>query len=262
MMNLLLYGGAMKKLLALTLLFLVQGCASHVNLTPLAGNNQECIYRQGCPAIVSNKKNSVQLGPLDTSFEEGDRAKMAVSVLNNSTTSFNFSIDSITATANYEPLHIITYKEREDEIKSAQAWASFAAALGNAGKQISASANSYQTEYGTSTATAYNNYGGSAWGYGSHSTTTYNPAAAQEARDRANAEYKNEMRAIKAETNQKLSKVSSEYLKMNTIFPGKAFGGTFLFELPRLKDTERINFIVTVDGEIHNFEFLYNEIQK
>lgn len=247
---------------------LVGGCATNMSLTPQPSGEQNLVYDQGRPAIVSTKTDTVYLVLPATGFTTDKRPQFVVAVKNNSDRPFNFSEQAISVIAtktdkdgktdDYE-LPTYSYEYLVKEAKRAAAWESVAVALQGAADSYNASMSGYS--YNSGTVNTYSNTYGSGYGnsytttgYGSYSGTTYNSAAAYQNRMAAQEKNQRDMDRVQSRLNAELSSLAGSYLKKQTVQPGMTYGGEVAVKKPSMPPfNQKLLIKVNVDGEIHEF---------
>jgi hypothetical protein len=158
-------------------------------------------------------------------------------------------------------LKVFSYDELVAEEKKRQTWAAVAAALQGVSDSMNAANAGYSHTYGTYSGSAYSNTGKSAYGYGSYSSTTYNYAAAQAARNAAEAKSEARFARLDAEGRENLRNLSSTILKKETIFPSAWHGGIVKVTLPKVAEQpQEIDLVVDVAGEKHKFRFMEEKV--
>lgn len=260
---------------ALALSVVLVGCASPIRTDPEIADGQERIYRDGLPALVSRKQHVVLVSPTTTVREGKERLRLIVSVANTSTTSLVVDTSNFSAMVDGRPLKVFTHDEIAQELKTRQAWAAFAVALGGAmqaaSAQQQASYASTSGTYNSNTTGNFNAYGSRSNVYGSFNATTsgtysgwtYNPAAGQAAAAAVNAKTEADMARLQAEGQGALNEAARTMLKRTTVFPRTSHGGQIVlgeFEVPETGST--LELIATVQGETHTFRFTQQRQKK
>lgn len=254
----------MKNLLTIAILgILLQGCASTLKLDPRALDGQQEVYQEGVEAIISSKKALVAIRPSANTYSSEIRPTIVVTVLNGTEETFNFSTEDVHVFVDGVPHKVFTYDELVAEVKRQQAWAAFAAALNGAAQSMNAANAGYTHNSGSYNASAYDNYGNRAYGYGTYSGYTYNATAAQQAQATANAQTQANMQAIRNQTEQSLSALSTTMLKKTTVLPHVWHGGYLTIEkIQNIDQQHEIRVVVMVAGEEHEFLFNHFKVQE
>lgn len=242
---------------------LLQGCVSTYKLDPQVQKGQQEVYQEGVETIISNKKAYIAVRSSTNTYTSENRPTIVVSVLNKTNKSFNFSTENIQVFVDGKAHKVFTYDELVEEIKTKQAWAAVATAIGGASKSYNASQAGYSYTTGSYNSYATTNYGTSAYGYGNYSSTTYNYAAAQQAREAANAQTQYEMQNINNQANASLSDLKATILKKTTIPPKGFHGGYVAFEnIPDSDKPHDIKVLINVAGQQHKFVFNHFKVKK
>lgn len=242
---------------------LIQGCASTLKIDPQALEGQQEIYQEGVEAVISPKNALVAIRPSTNTYSSEGRPTFVVSVLNGTETSFNFSTEDIQVFVDGVPHRVFTYDELVAEVKRQQAWAAVAAALNGAAQSMNAANAGHTYHSGTTNAYAYDNYGNSAYGYGSYSGYSYNAAAAQQAQAAANAQTQANMQAIKNQAEQSLNSLGSTMLKKTTVLPQSWHGGyVTIAKIPNSAQPHEIKVVISAAGEDHEFLLQHFKVEQ
>uniref|UniRef100_UPI0040487713 hypothetical protein n=1 Tax=Rheinheimera sp. TaxID=1869214 RepID=UPI0040487713 len=147
-------------------------------------------------------------------------------------------------------------RDVEKQARARKMGAAIGAAFQQAGAAMKASAPTYSTTSGT--ANVYTpNYGSTNVNYRS-TTTTYNPSANATGQAIESANINNQLnqniQQIEAEKNENLE-TSSELLRRNSIAPNKSIYGVVILPAKKLKTGSRVDVKISVDDEIHVFNF-------
>ncbi len=265
----------LRRMLAFGLLVLLVGCATPIRTDPIVSDGQERIYRDGLPALVSRKQFVVLISPATVVREGKDRLSLIVSVANTSNASFDLDTSNFTAVVDGRPLTVFTHEQIAQEIKTKQAWAAFAVALGGAMQAASAQQQaSYASTSGTYNANTtgnFNAYGARSSAYGNYSAATagtysgwtYNPAAGQAAAAAVNAKTDKDMAILQAQGRNALNEAARTMLKQTTVFPSTSHGGQIVlgeFEVP--ETGSNLQLTANVMGEKHVFQFTQQRQRK
>lgn len=244
------------------------GCASPVRTEPTTLAGQSQIYRDGVPSTISKKRYVVMASPSNTVREGKERMRLVVSVANTSSDPIDISTANFLAAVDGKPLKILTYEEIAQEIKSKQAWAAFAVALGGAMQAAAAQQQaSYRSTYGAynaRTSGTVNTYGARTNNFsnfnantsGTYTSWTYDPAAGQAAANAVNADTVANMSALRKQGEAALRSAADNLLKRTTVFPNSSYGGQLVvseFEVPATGAT--LEIVANIDGETHIFQF-------
>lgn len=254
----------MKNLLTIAILgIFLQGCAATLKLDPRALAGQQEVFQEGVEAIISPKKALVAIRPSANTYSSESRPTIVVTVLNGIDETFNFSTEDVQVFVDGVPHKVFTYDELVAEVKRQQAWAELAVALDDVAQSMNADNAGYSYKSGSYNATAYDNYGNRAYGYGTYSSYTYNAAAAQQAQAVANAQTQANMQAIRNQTAQSLSALSTTMLKKTTVLPHDWHGGYVTIEkIQNIDQQHEIRVVVRAVGEDHEFMFNHFKVQQ
>lgn len=255
-----------------TILF--AGCASQIRVDPVLLGDQERIYRDGVPAVISRKGLIVIAAPVKVIRDGEEQPKFIVSVANTSQSRFDVDTSNFAASVDGKPVKIFTHDEIADSIKSKQAWAAFAVALGGAMQAASAhqqASTSYNSgSYNSNTNGNFNTYGSSnlsgnynAYTSGTYTGWTYNPAAGQAAANAVNVRTDAQMTSLQQQGQAALDEAQKSILKQTTVSPGSSHGGQIVlatFDVPDGGST--LDLQVSVAGEEHLFRFSNQKYKK
>lgn len=250
------------------------GCASQVRVDPLLSTDQERIFRDGVPAVISKKGLVVLVAPAAVIRESKDQPKFVVSVANTTQASFDLDTTNFIALLDGKPLKVFTHAEIERDIKSKQAWSAVAVAMSGAMQAASAqqaASNSYTSgTYRSNTQGNFNSYGRSniygsynASTNGTYSGWTYNPAAGQAAANAVNAQTNSQLNMLQQQGQAALNEAARNMLKITTVAPGTSYGGQIVlasFEVP--ESGVNLELTVVVAGEEHKFQFINQLLKK
>ena len=147
-------------MVAISLAIFLAGCASTEGVRFDAQANQTAIVRDGRPAVISWKKNSIVLiAPVLRQMQAGARPVFVVAVTNVPKQPVDLGVSEISVTqiANGSPvasLPVITYEELVSEERTRQAVRAVLVGAAAAGNALSAS----QAGYGSARGTVYSPY--------------------------------------------------------------------------------------------------------
>jgi hypothetical protein len=250
------------------------GCASQVKVEPVLLGDQERIFRDGVPAVISKKGLVVLVAPVAIVRDGEEQPKFVVSVANTTQANFELDTTNFSALVDGKPLKIYTHAEIESDIKSKQAWAAVAVALGGAMQAASAqqaASNRYTTgTYNSTTQGNFNTYGKSnlygnynANTVGTYSGWTYDPAAGQAAANAVNAQTSSQLNALQQQGQAALNVAASSMLKITTVAPGTSYGGQIVLATFDVPDSGvNLDLSVLVAGEEHRFRFVNQRLKK
>lgn len=245
----------------------IQGCATYGRISGLPSEGQKTIFKDGRKTLISIKQNTVALAPNTETVTSGQRADFVIAINNGTSQDILFSTDDITATANTKgqltTLKVFSYDELVAEEKNRRAWEAVAIALQGAAESMNAANAGYSNTFGTYSGSTHSNYGTKTYSSGSYSSTTYNYAAAQAARNAAQANSEARLARLEAEGRENLKNLSSTILKKETIFPAAWHGGLIKVALPEVAEQPQdIKFVVNVVGEQHEFNFTQEKLDS
>lgn len=254
-------------LLLLPALSTLNGCVTYGRISAVAQGEQKEIFRDGRQALYSPKTHIVTVGlPVDK-VQSGTRVDFALVVRNGSDRDVVFSTEDITIAtqgkAETENVKVFSHEELVAEEKTRQAWMLAAAAMQGISASVNAANAGYSNTYGTYSGSAYSNTGRTAYGQGTYSATTYNPALAAMAQSAAQTESNLRIAQIAEQGRGNLATLASAILKKETIFPGGWHGGLVRVQMPPAQDepTEFL-FTVKVGGEPHIFRLIQSKASE
>lgn len=241
----------MKHIMIVGTALMLAGCVTETaQFKPLAG--QETIVRDGQPALVSKKPNSVVLiRPAQRQFERGGRPIYVVAIMNAGRAPVLVTTKGITVeqTRNGEvitELKVLSYEDLVQEEKNRQTLEAIAVG-------VSAGANAYaasQAGYYNASGTAY-----TARGPVNYTVSGYSPTAAAIARSNASATNAAMIdRAV--ETGQRnMAALEQQVLKDNTVMPGEWVGGQ-VHVAPPVNDPDGKFYVirVVVGSDVHEID--------
>lgn len=238
---------------ALLCILALTACAPRKDIISLAAApNQQAIVRDGVPALISSKKHSIFLRPVDARQEAGGRPKFVIAMLNRSNTPATFSMSEVQVEM-LRPRHanikVYNHAELADEVETQRNTRLFLTALsGVAGAMSAASAGTTHTRGSYS----YNSPYGSGSGY--YTGSTYNPGLAQAAIDANNDRTLRNMTSIEADAQDALANLQATILKDHTLMPGEWHGGIIVLDPPEMGE-QGAEYRITLrfDGEEHVF---------
>jgi hypothetical protein len=218
----------MRFLLVVAFAFLCTSCVQQEVVRFQAKAQQQSFIRDGQPALVSEKKNSIVLiRPAARQMAAGGRPVFVVGIRNLTKVPVDFLVGNVEVTQvtarNTVPLKIFTYEELVQEERTRQVVA--AILVGTA-----AGLNSYSAAnagYSNNTSTRY-----TATGAHTTYTTSYSPYRAIAAQNRAARENEKMTDATIAQGQANLANLERDVMKDNTLMPGEWYGGTLQFQAP------------------------------
>ncbi|HEY7382422.1 MAG TPA: hypothetical protein VH743_02040 [Beijerinckiaceae bacterium] len=224
--------------------------------------NQQAMIRDGRPAIVSKKKNSIVLvSPASRQLRSGGRPVFIVGITNMGKQPTDFLVQNVSVHQTQDgqavaALPVKTYEQLVSEEKARQVAAAILVGVAAAGNAYSAS----QAGYGTAHSTVYS--GGR---MATVSTSYYSPTA--NAIAQANAAAQNDAMITSAVENgrRNLANLEGSVIKDNTLLPGEWYGGQLHFEAPQQASSgEAKTYVISipVGSEIHNIEVVQEAVQS
>ena len=246
--------GTMTKFLVIffTLVSLFGCTTTTTQLNAIAMGDQKAVYEDGAKTVVSTRNSIIAVRTAQNSYSSDSRPSFIISFMNGSAEPVDFSTSNIKAEVAGKDLHVFTHQEMVDEVESKRKWAAFSAALTGMSQSLNAANAGNQYTYGNYTSN-YSSMGYRATGYGTYSSYTYNPAAAQQAQTLANHQMAQNIAHINSGADVSLSRLSSEILKRETVYPSQWYSGRIEIENP---DTQSMLTIsVKLPNEEHIFRF-------
>jgi hypothetical protein len=121
----------------------VAGCVTTETVEFKPRNDQQAIMRDGVPALVSTKKNSIVIArPAARQFQIGGRPVFVLAIYNRSGVPEDFRVSNVRVTQNLSgndaQLKVITYEELVSEEKTRQTFAAIGVGLAAAGNSMAA----------------------------------------------------------------------------------------------------------------------------
>lgn len=250
------------RLLPISIVIFLAGCASPQRLELVAGPGQETAFRDGLPALVSKKKHIVMLRANKVMVPGNERPAFTIAVRNAGQKPENLMMAGITASqtikGKQQIVRLYRYEELVQEEQTRQAWMAFGAALSGAGRAMSAANAGYVTTTGS-----VHGYGSRGPVYGTYTATTYDPLRAQVAQNIASAETQADFAAIRADGERSLAQLQMTILKDNTVMPGEWIGGTIVLAQPEYADkasSAGYSIAVNFGGELHEFTIAHRKM--
>jgi hypothetical protein len=216
---------------ALTLI-VCAGCASHEAVTFNARADQQAIVRDGTPALVSRRPNSLVLvRPASREFRGGARPVFTVAIYDLSSKPLEFRVANVDVTqmVNNEPrrLKVISYEELTQEERTRQVVAAIGTGLAAGANAMAASQAGYYNANSTVVGPR---------GTYNVQTSGYSPAAAAVAQANANAQNDAMISATIERGQANMATLEATVIKDNTLFPGEWYGGRLYIQPPVSSD--------------------------
>jgi len=211
----------MRKFVALCAAFLCAGCVTTEPVAFRPTANQQAMFRDGAPAIVSTKPNSIVIArPAARQLQIGGRPVFVLGIYNRSKTPQDFRIANVQVTqvVNGEAaaLKVITYEELVQEEHTRQVFAAVATGLAAGANAYSAS----RAGYYNSNSTVY-----TPRGVYNVKTTGYSLAAAAIAQQTASVQNAEMISATIERGQANLVNLERAVIKDDTLLPGEWYGG-------------------------------------
>lgn len=243
----------MRALWLVPVVALCSGCVTGESVRFSARAQQEAITRDGNPALVSRKKNSlVILRPAARQFATGGRPVFVVAAYNLGHRPIEFRVSDVevvqVVNQQSASLKVITFEDLMTEERNRQI---FAAVVTGLAAGANAAAASQQGRY-SSTSTVHTSRGT----YNVH-TTGYSPTA--NAIAQANASAQNEaMIASTIEQGQRnMANLERGVIKDNTLMPGEWYGGQLHISPPTSVDgPKQYSIALLVGNERHEIDVM------
>jgi hypothetical protein len=226
-----------------------------------AGPGQQAIVRDGRPAVISQKQNSlVMIRPALRQFPSGTRPVFVVGIRNLARTPLDFTVSNVTVTqtarAETVPMKVFTYEDLVAEEQTRQVVAALlVGAAAGANTALAAQAGNR-----TTTTTGY----GPTGSY-SYQTTIYSPSAALSAHRRAMRQNQKFIDAAIKEGQNNLAALERKVIKDNTLMPGEWYGGALHVEAPTqaagASGPKRYVIALTVGPDRHEIEVLQESVR-
>jgi hypothetical protein len=212
----------MRIVFALALAAMCGGCVTNESVRFQAKAQQQALVRDGNPALVSRKKNSlVLIRPASRQFASGARPVYVVAIYNLSPGPVEFRVANIEAAqvvnGQSAALKVITYEQLASEERNRQVMSAVLVGVAAGANAYSASQAGRYSAHSTVTTPRGATY--------EVSTTGYSPTANAIAQSRAAAQ--NEaMIGAAIETGQRnMAVLERAVIKDNTLLPGEWYGG-------------------------------------
>lgn len=239
----------MRTALVLAAAALCAGCVTTETVQFKAQADQQAIVRDGQPALVSQRKNSLVIArPAAREFRIGGRPVFVLAIFNRTGTPQDFRVANVQVTqvvhGEATPLKVITYEMLVQEEKTRQVFAAIGTGLAAAGNSYSAS----RAGYYNSNSTVY-----TPRGTYQVNTTGYSPTAAAIAQSNANAQNSELIGATIERGQANMAMLERGVIKDNTLMPGEWYGGQLHLQ-PLVSDdgpTKTYSIAVLVGSDRH-----------
>ncbi len=206
---------------AIAIAMLCTGCVTTESVRFQAKTNQQTIMRDGQPALISERKNSIVIiRPATRQARIGSRPVFVVGIFNRTATPLEFRVDRIQVTqivnGQRTPLKVITYEMLAEEERTRQAIAALGVGLAAASNSIAAS----QAGYYTANSTVYTPRGTYLV-----QTFGFSPTAAAIAQSNADARNAQMISAEIERGQTNMAMLERAVIKDNTLMPSEWYGG-------------------------------------
>lgn len=237
---------------------ILSGCATTTVFAPDPKQKAEIRYDRGIATLWSFGRSSAAIAgapsrPLE--LDSDDRPYFVLTVANFGARPINIDIDQISVTANGVPLPIYSYAALMAESKSREERDSILASLTAALQSAAAE----QQAYGSSRAHATTSGRVGGLDYSSNTTaqsTTYDPVAAELARQRIATDQERALTRIGAAAARERRALDSSYFRAQTLEKGKPYTGWISVARPGRPDpVNRYEVTVRIGDEEHAFVF-------
>jgi hypothetical protein len=238
---------------AASLAALLAGCGQQETINFSANVNQSAIVRDGRPALVSRKKQSIVLvGPAGREIAQGVRPVYIVAATNLTGQPLdlrvaNIQVNQRTPGGSLRPLQVITYEQLVQEERTRQV-------IGALLVGAAAGANAYSASrsgYGTYSGTVYTPRGAA-----SYSGTYFSPTANAIAQANASAQNEAMISSTIARGQANMASLERSVLKDNSIMPGEWIGGQLHFAPPESEggQSKQYTISISIGGEVHEID--------
>lgn len=152
------------------------------------------------------------------------------------------------------PLKVYSYEELKKEEELRATVQAISIALGGVGQSMQASNAGYQSGYGSFN--TYSSYSGPV--YGTYNYSGYNYAAAQAARNAAQAQTDAQIANASAQHSENMERLALAIFKDHTLMPGETHGGVVQVQLPSFANSATsIPVILNVHANKERHDFLF-----
>src|SRR6185503_14507309 len=242
----------MRAFVCLALAVLCGGCVTTESVQFHPSAEQQSLVRDGQPAIVSTKKNTIAiLRPAARQVQIGGRPVFVLAIYNRGSAPQEFRVTNVNVTqrlnGNDAQLKVITYEQLVNEEQNRQTFRAIGAGLAAAGNSMSAA----QAGYYRSNSTVY-----TPRGTYNVTTTGYSPTAAAIAQSNANAQNAQMINATIEQGQANMARREQDVIKDNTLLPGEWYGGQLHIQ-PLISEqgpTKLYSIVVRVGADRHEFD--------
>jgi hypothetical protein len=242
----------MRAFALLAVAVLCSGCVTTESVQFHPGAEQQSLVRDGQPAIVSTKKNTIAiLRPAARQFQIGGRPVFVLAIYNRASTPQEFRVANITVTqrldGNDAQLKVITYEQLVSEEQTRQTFQAIGVGLAAAGNSMSAA----QAGHYRSNSTVY-----TPRGTYNVTTTGYSPTAAAIAQSNASAQNAQMIDATIEQGRANMVNLERSVINDDTLLPGEWYGGQLHIQ-PLISEqgpTKLYSIVVRVGADWHEFQ--------
>jgi len=270
-------------ILLIIMFVILQGCSSvyYMKMDAVETDGQKVIYNDGKETIVSQMTHFVSLAPFRELNSANGKTSFILFVQNLCDEPITVSNDNVSVTfrgttekwasqnikvQSYNDI-ILEIESEEAKQRSAAAWLAVANAINaqNAARSTSTTYNSGSV-YGNYNANSYGTYANNPYSMntmgnlsgtysGFSTTTTYDPAKAQELTNQNNQNFRNNLNNIAAQAQSSRQLIDALFMKAQTIMPGQSHGGLVVSDTRSMNQEVEGNFevVVSVGKEEHRF---------
>lgn len=241
----------MRALWVLPLAALCSGCVTGETVRFNARAQQEAMMRDGNPALVSRKKNSLVLvRPAARQFASGGRPVFVVAAYNLGRNPIDFRVSDVdvvqVVNQQSASLKVITFDELMTEERNRQI---FAAVVTGLAAGANAAAASQQGRY-SSNSTVHTSRGT----YQVH-TTGYSPTANAIAQANASAQNEAMISSTIEQGQRNMASLERGVIKDNTLLPGEWYGGQLHISPPtQVEGAKQYSIALMIGGERHEID--------
>lgn len=237
---------------------LVSSCASTYKLQPELGVGQKKAVDYGKDVLISTKKHTVSIVPIDFLEKTNQKPGVKVAFINRSEKSVMVHPDRITASFNGRRIQTFSVDEVDAEIKKkAERSASLVAFMG----ALSAGAASYSGGR-VETKGTYSGMDSSGQFFsGTYTASGYSAAAAKAASDRSAADTRASIGTIYANAGQETERLGRTRFRMHWMGPYDTFEGVVFFEeIAPSSSSGVLEIDVQIDDEVHSFKMFATKV--
>lgn len=223
--------------------------------------SQQAVTRNGQPALVSEKKNSlVMIRPAVSKIGGGERPVFVLGVHNLTKQPLGFKVGDIAVTQvagdSTLPMKVYSYEDLATEDRNAQVLTALVVGAAIGANTALAS----QASYRTTTTTVH----GPSGSY-SYETSVYSPSRAAAAHNRAMRSNLRLINAAVKDGQANLAALEREVIRDNTLMPGEWYGGTLHVAPPANAGNgagpKRYSIALTVGPDRHEIDVVQESVK-